>query len=125
MKGKGLSSPRIMHFSWGRMQVEDGKVFKDAKLYPGGCREWNWKETGTEHAPGIQPADVQELLDHGSRVVILSKGVEERLQVRPDTVQMLKDRGIEFHILQTEEAVKLYNELRDRLAVGGLFHSTC
>ncbi len=125
MKEEELSSPRIMHFSWGKMQVEEGKVFKDAKLYPGGSREWDWKETGTGHVPGIQPADVQELLDHGSRVVILSKGVEERLQVQPETVQMLRDRGIEFHILQTEEAVKLYNELRGRRAVGGLFHSTC
>jgi hypothetical protein len=26
----------------------------------------NWRETGTEHSPGIQPADVQELLDRGA-----------------------------------------------------------
>ena len=122
---KRLSSPRISSLSWGRMNVEGGKSFKDAKLYPGGAREWNWHETGTEHVPGIQPADVRELLDHGARVVILSKGIDGRLEVSPETVQMLKDRGIEFHILQTEEAVRLYNELRDRLPVGGLFHSTC
>lgn len=114
-----------MHLSWGKMQVEDGETFKDAKLYPGGAREWNWKETGTEHVPGIQPADVQELLDHGACVVILSRGIEKRLQVQPETVQMLKDRGVEFHVLQTEDAVKLYNELRDRVPTGGLFHSTC
>jgi len=122
---KKLSSPRIAGLSWGRMKVEGGKSFKDAKLYPGGAREWNWQETGTEHVPGIQPADVRELLDHGARVVILSKGIDEQLEVKPETVQMLKDRGIEFHILQTEDAVRLYNELRDRLPVGGLFHSTC
>jgi hypothetical protein len=122
---KKLSSPRIASLSWGRMNVEGGKSFKDAKLYPGGAREWNWHETGTEHVPGIQPADVTELLDHGARVVILSKGIDGRLEIKPETVQMLKDRGIEFHILQTEEAVRLYNELRDRLPVGGLFHSTC
>jgi hypothetical protein len=122
---KRPSSPRISHISWGRIQVEGGKSFKDAKLFPGGSREWNWKETGTEHVPGIQPADLRELLDHGSEVVVLSKGIDERLQVEPETVQMLKDRGIEFHILQSEEAVRVYNELRERLPVGGLFHSTC
>src|SRR2546426_10551617 len=60
-------SPRIKHVSWGRLEVE-GKAepYKDAKLFPGGSREWNWRESGTEHSPGIQPADVQELLDHSA-----------------------------------------------------------
>jgi hypothetical protein len=123
--GKMLSSPRITHLSWGHLKVEDGKSFKDAKLYPGGSREWNWNETGTDHVPGIQPSDVEELMDHGSRVVILSKGMSEQLQVRPETLQRLKDRGVEYHILQTEQAVQLYNEIREHHPVGGLFHSTC
>lgn len=122
---KKLSSPRITSLSWGSIELEGGKSFKDAKLYPGGACEWNWKDTGTGHIPGIQPADVRELLDHGARVVILSKGMNERLQVKSDTVRMLKDRGIPFHVLQTQDAARLYNELRDRLPVGGLFHSTC
>jgi hypothetical protein len=60
------SSPLVTHLSWGRLQVEgwDGQ-FKDAKLFPGGAREWDWSETGTSHEPGIQPADVEELLDRG------------------------------------------------------------
>jgi hypothetical protein len=61
------SSPRIKHVSWGRLEV-DGKAepYKDAKLFPGGSRDWNWRETGTGHNPGIQVADVQELLKHGA-----------------------------------------------------------
>ncbi len=118
-------SPRITHLSWGNMKVDSGKSFKDAKLYPGGAREWNWKETGTGHVPGIQPTDVQELLDHGAKIIVLSKGVNGRLQIQPDTLQTLKARGIEYHQLQTAEAVALYNELREHRLVGGLFHSTC
>ena len=55
-------SPRITQVSWGRLEVE-GKAepYKDAKLFPGGSREWNWLETQTSHRPGIQIADVQEL----------------------------------------------------------------
>ena len=100
--GKKLSSPRITHLSWGHIEVEDRKSFKDAKLYPGGSREWNWRETGTDHEPGIQPADVQELLDHGARVVILASGINQQLQVTPETLQILKNRGIEYHVLQTD-----------------------
>ena len=71
-------SPQITRVSWGRLEVE-GKAepYKDAKLFPGGSREWNWRETGTEHVPGIRPADVQELLDHGAKVVVLSRGMAE------------------------------------------------
>jgi hypothetical protein len=75
--------------------------------------------------PGIQPADVEELLEHGAKVVVLSKGINERLQVCSETLEMLKQRGIDFHMLQTEQAVDLYNKLREKEPVAGLFHSTC
>lgn len=119
------SSPRITGFSWGRLDVDGDRSFKDAKLFPGGAREWNWRETGTAHDPGIQPADVEELLEHGADVVVLSKGVLERLQICPETLEMLNNRGVAAHVLQTEEAVRLYNKLQRKHRVGGLFHSTC
>lgn len=119
-------SPRIRCLAWGRVEVEGAEVpYKDAKVWPGGSREWDWNETGTRHEPGIQPADVQELLAHGARTVVLSRGVQGRLQVRPDTLQVLREMGVTAHVLQTEAAVRLYNELREGEAVGGLFHSTC
>ena len=122
-----VTSPRISHVSWGRLDVEDGaQSFKDAKLYPGGARAWDWNETGTSHTPGIQPADVEELLDHGAEVVILSRGMNERLQVMSETLRMLEKAGVETHVLPTEEAVARYNDLQaDGRPVGGLFHSTC
>lgn len=118
--------PRISHLSWGRLDVEgeDGS-FKDAKLFPGGAREWDWKVTGTHHEPGIQPADVEELLERGATAVVLSKGFHERLRVAPETLRMLEDRGVSVYVRQTEEAVRLYNELRETEKVGALIHSTC
>jgi hypothetical protein len=120
-----LRSPRIERVSWGRLDVEGGGTFKDAKLFPGGAREWDWRETGTQHSPGIQPADVQELLEHGARVVVLSRGMLRRLQVRPETLRGLEARGVAVHVLPTKKAVALYNELAAEEVVGGLFHSTC
>ena len=119
-------SPRITHFSWGQIEIEgQPSALKDAKLVPDGAREWDWRETGTRHVPGIQPADVEELLENGAEVVVLSRGVYKRLQVCPETLQMLTDRNIASHILQTAKAVELYNKLRENKQVGGLFHSTC
>ncbi len=126
MGDEELRSPKITHLSWGRIEVEGrDKPFKDAKLFPGGSREWDWRETGTQHEPGIQPGDLQELLERGAKIIILSKGIQQRLQVPPATLEMLKDKGIQTHVLQTEEAVRVYNELAEKEFVGGLFHSTC
>jgi hypothetical protein len=122
---KHKQSPRITHISWARMDVEGLGTGCDFKLYPGGGSKWDWKETGTHHVPGIQPSDVQELLDHGSRVVILSRGMQLRLKTCAETLQMLREGGITYHVEETKAAVDLYNRLSENEAVGGLFHSTC
>ena len=119
-------SPRISTISWGRMEVEGLGEAKDFKLWPGGGRPWDWNETGTRHEPGIQLADVEELLEHGSQAVVLSRGQELQLLTSQDTLNALKARGIESHVEETRAAVKLYNDLAEQgVPVGGLFHSTC
>ena len=120
-----LKSPRISHLSWGHVEVEGHPPFKDTKVFPGGAREWDWRETGTHHVPVIQPADVQELMEHDAKAVVLSKGIWERLNVCPETLEVLAKNGIKAEVLQTEAAVERFNELGESRPVGGLFHSTC
>jgi hypothetical protein len=120
-----VTSPRITHISWGSMHVEGLPPGKDVKLYPGGGREWDWSEHGTHHHPGIQPADVQELLDHNCAVVVLGRGMDLRLEVMPETLELLEAAGVAVHVEETRVAVELYNRLAETEAVGGLFHSTC
>jgi hypothetical protein len=120
-----LRAPRIARLAWGQIEVDGHPPFKDAKIFPGGAREWDWSETGTRHVPGIQPADVQELIDRGAKAVVLSRGVWQRLQVCPETLELLAGSGIEVEVLQTEAAVERFNLLRESVPVGGLFHSTC
>jgi len=118
-------SPKITDYSWGHLEV-DGKIhFKDAKLFPCRAKKWNWKKTGTSHSPGIQPADVEELITAGCEVIILSTGMDNRLQVCPETLELLKENNIETHVLSTDIAIKKYNKLRKKNRTGGLFHSTC
>jgi hypothetical protein len=119
-------SPRVTGVSWGSVRVEGRPgSFKDAMLYPGGAREWDWRETGTDHRPGVQPADVQELLDHGATVVVIGQGFNQRLQVKDETRDVLNERQVALHVLPTEEAAELYNELRETEPAGALIHSTC
>jgi hypothetical protein len=118
-------APRIAQLKWGRVDVAAFGSFKDVKLAPALCREWDWRETGTHHQPGIQPADVMELLERGVTVVILSRGQWQMLGVCPRTLRLLEERGIATYVLETRAAVARYNALRETAAVGGLFHSTC
>ena len=118
-------SPRVTKLAWGQIEIEGIGKFKDAKVFPGGAREWNWSETGTAHQPGIQPADVAELLAHGATTIVLSQGRLRRLHVCPQTLRLLQERRVQTYVLPTTEAVELYNRLRDREQVAGLFHTTC
>jgi len=69
---------------------------------------------------------VEELLQQGAKVVVLSRGMDMVLQVKKDTLKYLEDKGVKTYVEQTETAVDLYNELVAKgEVVGGLFHSTC
>jgi hypothetical protein len=126
MNNNEIQSPYINQISWGRMEVDGVGIGKDFKLWPGGGRQWDWRETGTHHVPGIQPADVEELLDNGSQAIVLSRGMWLALQTCQETIDLLDEKHVPVHIAETKAAAKIYNDLiSDGKAVGGLFHSTC
>ncbi len=120
-----MTSPAVTHLTWGRIDVEGFGTFKDVKLWPGGARGWDWNETGTRHRPGIQPADLEEIVDAGVDVVVLGRGMQGLLRVPDETVEWLEDRGVEVIVERTEKAVERYRELRTRRPTGAVFHTTC
>ena len=75
--------------------------------------------------PPMGGGDVEELIERGARAVVLSKGFHERLKVTEDAISYLEQHNVEVHILKTGKAVVRYNELAQKIPVGGLFHSTC
>ncbi|NXH57326.1 AAMDC protein, partial [Rhabdornis inornatus] len=78
------------------------------------------------HSPGVQPADLEEIVKKGVKTVVIGRGMSEALQVPASTVDYLKKNGIDVLVLQTEKAVAEYNALAAQgVKVGGVFHSTC
>ena len=121
-----VRSPRILDDGWGHITVEGAGRCRDAKVWPGGGRAWDWNETGTRHRPGIQPADVQELLDHKPDVVVLSRGRRLRLNTCPETLALLAEQGVRVEQCETGLAIELYNRLVESgTAAAALLHSTC
>jgi hypothetical protein len=117
--------PKIEELSWGQVDVAEHGSFRDAKLWPGGARGWDWNETGTSHVPGIQIDDVEEIVEKGAERVVLSRGQNERLQVKDETLAWLEEQGVEAEVLESNRAIERYNELVEDEAVGALIHSTC
>ncbi len=128
------SGPLITSIAWGKICVQEtsgfNKVYdattsKDCKLSPKGSKPWDWSLTNMHHSPGIQPTDVKELLDDAD-IFILSRGMDLVLQVPPATVTYLESNGKVVHVLQSQEAVTLYNDLvKKGERVAALIHSTC
>ena len=126
MPGLPERSPLIGANGWGTVTVEGVGEFRDVKLWPGGARGWDWGETGTHHRPGVQPADVLELLEHGADVVVLSRGRQLRLHESPETLALLEGQGVDVVSEETGAAIDRDNALASSgRRVGGLFHTTC
>jgi hypothetical protein len=66
-------------------------------------------------------------LDHSrSRLTRnLRHDTQTEIDTRGNTSCCYQANGIEVEVLQTEAAVERFNELRESMPVGGLFHSTC
>ena len=120
---------RITHISWGCMKVSvDGRIyeFKDCKVWPDGAKVWDWGRTGTSHQTGIQPADIEEILDRDVEGIVLSRGMQSRLHTSYEAEDMMKSRGVEHHIEEARKAAEKFNQFAEEgRRVGGIFHSTC
>uniref|UniRef100_A0A8C8UKX9 Adipogenesis associated Mth938 domain containing n=2 Tax=Peromyscus TaxID=10040 RepID=A0A8C8UKX9_PERMB len=63
-----MASPKIASLSWGQMKVQGSTLtYKDCKVWPGGSRAWDWRETGTE----VPPSTVEYLQKQGIDVRVL------------------------------------------------------
>src|SRR4051794_5779914 len=94
----------IASFRWGQILDTSGRTFKDARLFPGDVEEWDWRKTGTRHDPGIQIADLKDLVALKPDVVILSRGVDLVLQVPQATIDFARSHAAQVLVLQSEEA---------------------
>lgn len=120
-----LDNLAIASFRWGQIVDSSGRTFKDARLFPGDVEEWDWRKTGTRHDPGIQPADLADLVATKPDVVILSRGVDLVLQVPPATIDFAREHAATVLVLQSEQAVAEYNRRIATERVVALIHSTC
>ena len=49
----------------------------------------------------------------------------KRLGICPETLELLEQQGVGVHVLPTQDAVDLYDDLPKTEQVAGLFRATC
>lgn len=118
---EGSPGPVIHHFSFSKMIV-DGKtcnemditISSDGKVAP-------W-QIGTVHV--VAPADIEALIDPSTRVLIIGTGANGVSAVGADALSRAKAKGVKVHVLDTAEAVKLFNKMPKK-GLAAAFHTGC
>lgn len=116
------------------MDTNSTKYLGDVILLPGSVQKWDWQWSGSSfkdqmhHLPGIRQLDLDQLiLPSEPDVVILSKGRDSKLNIHKDVRSYMRKKGIELHVLKTEDAITKYNALcaEGNKRVAALIHTTC
>jgi hypothetical protein len=102
--------------------IVDGKEFNemdiaissDGKVVP-------W-QIGTVHV--VAPADIEALIGPSTRVLIIGTGANGVSTVGADALSRAEAKGVKVHVLDTAEAVKLFNEM-PKEGLAAAFHTGC
>ena len=111
----------IESYSFGRIIIDGQEYTSDLIIYPDKIDPNWWRLKG--HL--LQIDDLRDILDYKPEVLVVGTGAHGLMEVSDDLKQLLKEKGIEVIIKDTEEACKSYNELKDKRKVIGAFHLTC
>jgi hypothetical protein len=111
---------RIDDYSFGRVSVDGREETRDVIVLPERVvRDW-WRKDG--HALVLE--DLEAVLDELPGRLIVGTGAYGRLRPDPETLETLRERGVEVEVLPTEEAVSRYGALNPADTAAAL-HLTC
>jgi hypothetical protein len=116
-----MGGPDIEGYQFGQMVVGGKRHTRDLILLPDRVVTNWWREEG--HRLSVQ--DLREVLDAAPEVLVVGTGAYGRMKVPERTRRALQAAGIELQAARTEEAWRLYNDLRGQQRTAGAFHLTC
>jgi hypothetical protein len=111
---------RLEGYSFGRVVVDGHEETKDVIVLPERVlRNW-WRREG--HSLVLE--DLEAVLDELPARLVVGTGAYGRMRPHPDTIEKLRERGVEVEALPTEEAVRRYGALNPAETAAAL-HLTC
>jgi hypothetical protein len=112
----------IDSYRFGLMVIEGKKFSNDCIVTENNVYGNWWRKKGHE----LAVEDIKEVIEREKpEVVVIGKGKYGLMKIPEETERFLQDLGIEIKSSNTDEAVKMYNELCKKKKVVGCFHLTC
>lgn len=113
----------IEEYRFGMVKVDGVTYTRDILILVGGCVKPNWwRREGHK----LYLDDLKDILDDKPEILVIGSGFYEAMDVPSDTVEALRNLGIEVFIENTRKAVKIYNELISKgKRVAAALHLTC
>lgn len=116
-----MAGPRIERYAFGEIVI-DGKTYRrDVIVGPAGVRPDWWRLEG--HSLAVE--DLAEVLADPPETLVVGQGAYGRMEVPPATREAIEAAGVRLLAAPTEEAVRLYNRLREQGRVVAALHLTC
>ncbi|MGO9621476.1 MAG: Mth938-like domain-containing protein [Desulfobaccales bacterium] len=102
--------------------VIDGQSYRtDLLIWPGRIKHDWWRQ----EAHLLQLPDVAEALATAPQVLVVGIGAQSRMELAPELVSYLRERGIELVARPTGEACQRINELDGKGPLAAALHLTC
>ena len=113
---------KIESYSFGKMTVPGRTLIRDCQLFHETIVE-NWRR---QQGHFLAMNDLEtSLAVTRPRVIVVGTGYFGMMQVAPELIAVMQDRGIRLIVQKTTKAWKTYNEMYDQENVLGVFHLTC
>ena len=99
--------------------IVDGKEYdSDIRITHSVIEKWD------DH--GLEWKDVEPATKSNPDIIIIGTGSSGVIQVSDDIKEKIKQLGIELIVEKTQEACRIFNELREKKEkVNAVLHSTC
>jgi hypothetical protein len=117
---EGSTEIAITHFSFGKIVVAGKRFESDIAISADGSVK-NW-HARINHA--IHLRDLEALMKGPVTKLIIGVGTDKKCSVSAEIMNTASARQIEIHILDTFEAVKLFNA-SEKTGLAACFHLTC
>jgi hypothetical protein len=113
---------KISNYSFGHIEVDGLAYSSDVVITPEGVQDGWWRKEG--HNLAIE--DLDRVIAAKPDTLIVGCGYYGRMQVPAITRSFLTGRGIRLEVVQTSEAVEVFNKLQQKYArVVAALHLTC
>jgi hypothetical protein len=112
--------PKIEGYRFGQIVVDGEEETRDLIVLPDRVVTNWWRADGHK----LVLADLDDVLEELPQHLLVGTGAYGQMRPDPETVEQLRERGVEVEALPTADAVLRYRELDPRRTAAAL-HLTC